>query len=385
MAGPETQGRIRCRRMAPAPPQPLRTREASTRLVGTAGILGMVLAGAFSLVAIGYDADPVLVVLALMLALAPVPLLAAGVLWLDRFEPEPPRALFFTFAWGATVACFAALILNTAGSAVVGSGWGADAAEIYGGSISAPVVEEAAKGMAIWLIVRRRRELDGVLDGIVYAGMVGLGFAATENVLYYTQGAVEDGVEGALVTFAVRGVFSPFAHPVFTAMTGIGFGIAARSRSRVVRFVAPWAGLGLAMGLHSLWNTSTLGGSTFLGVYLLVMVPVFIAILLVARADRRREVRVIRRHAPAYIEAGWLPAGAVDELTSLTARRRARRRARADGGRGAARRVAKAQLVATELAFLRDRRERGLVGDEWQDHERAELDRLRELSVTATA
>ena len=370
--------------MAPAPPQPLRTREASTRLVGTAGILGMVLAGAFSLVAIGYDADPVLVVLALMLALAPVPLLAAGVLWLDRFEPEPPRALFFTFAWGATVACFAALILNTAGSAVVGSGWGADAAEIYGGSISAPVVEEAAKGMAIWLIVRRRRELDGVLDGIVYAGMVGLGFAATENVLYYTQGAVEDGVEGALVTFAVRGVFSPFAHPVFTAMTGIGFGIAARSRSRVVRLVAPWAGLGLAMGLHSLWNTSTLGGTTFLGVYLLVMVPVFLVILLVARADRRREVRVIRRHAPAYVDAGWLPPGAVAELTSPKARRHARRRARAHGGRAAARRVASAQLVATELAFLRDRRERGLIGDEWQDHERAELDRLRELHVTAT-
>lgn len=341
----------------------------------------MTLSGAFVLAAAGLESGPVVFVLALMLAAAPVPLLAAAILWLDRYEPEPPRLLLYAFAWGATVACFAALILNSIGEVVIGSSLGAGAAEIYGGSISAPVVEEIAKAAAIWTIIRRRRsELDGVLDGIVYAGMVGLGFAMTENVLYYGRGAVEDGVVGALATFVMRGVMSPFAHPVFTAATGIGLGLAARTRSPVLRRVAPVAGLGTAMGLHALWNTAA-STDAFLGVYVLIMVPVFAAILVIARLDRHRERRAVRRHIPAYVEAGWLPPGAVDELASLQARRHARKAAKARGGRQAARRVADAQLIATELAFLRDRRERGLADDRWQAHERAQLDRLAALRI----
>ncbi len=358
---------------------PLVTRDASRRLIGVAGILGMILSGFFVLAAAGLESGPVILVLALMLAIAPVPLLAAGVLWLDRFEPEPPRALWFTFAWGATVACFVALILNSVGEVVVGSSLGADAAELYGGSISAPVVEEAAKGAAIWFLVRRRRtELDGVLDGIVYAAMVGLGFAMTENVLYYGRGAVEEGVVGAIVTFVLRGVMSPFAHPVFTAATGIGFGLAARSQRRSVQMLAPLIGLACAMVLHSLWNTSASTGA-FFGVYLLLMVPVFLAILGIAWLDRRREARVVRRHLPSYVDAGWLPPGSVEQLSSLRLRRRARRAAKAKGGRREKRRVAELQLIATELAFLRDKRTRGLVGDDWQERESAQLDRLAAL------
>ena len=56
-----------------------------------------------------------------------------------------------------------------------------------------------------------------MLDGIVYAAMVGLGFAFTENILYYGRTALEGGVPLA-ATFFVRGVLSPFAHPVFTCL-----------------------------------------------------------------------------------------------------------------------------------------------------------------------
>lgn len=362
-------------------PASLLTHRAGGRLVGVAGGLGMLLSGTLVLAEAGYESGPNAFLLAVLLAVVPVPLLAAGVLWLDRFEPEPPRVLAFTFLWGASVACFAALVLNSVGEALVGSSLGAGAAEIYGGSISAPVVEESAKAAAIWLLVRRRRdEIDGVLDGIVYAGMVGLGFAMTENVLYYGRGAVEEGVPGALATFVVRGVMSPFAHPVFTAATGIGIGLAVRSRRRSVRFLAPAAGLGFAMGLHALWNTAAAGGA-LLAVYVLVMVPVFVAILLVAGLDRARERRVVRRHLPAYVAAGWLAPGAPEELASPRRRRAARRAARARSGRRAARDVRRAQLVATELAFLRDRRERGLADDAWQERERAHLDVLTALAA----
>ena len=48
-----------------------------------------------------------------------------------------------------------------------------------------PVTEEASKGLFLLLLLWwRRAELDGILDGIVYAGMVGIGFAFVENILY---------------------------------------------------------------------------------------------------------------------------------------------------------------------------------------------------------
>jgi protease PrsW len=90
--------------------------------------------------------------------------------------------------------------------------------------VTAPVVEELAKCFALLVLFRELKdEFDGVVDGVVYAAMVGLGFAMIENVQYYGA-AISEGVESSVVTFVLRGVVSPFAHPLFTAMFGIGLG-----------------------------------------------------------------------------------------------------------------------------------------------------------------
>ena len=117
-------------------------------------------------------------------------------------------------------------------------------------AIVAPVTEEASKGLFLLLLLWwRRAELDGVLDGIVYAGMVGIGFAFIENILYLaaayngTDGTGPGGTSALTSTFVMRCLFSPFAHPLFTTFTGIGVGIAVGSRSHLVRVVAPLARL----------------------------------------------------------------------------------------------------------------------------------------------
>src|SRR5207342_2496542 len=119
-----------------------------------------------------------------------------------------------------------------------------------------------------------------VLDGMVYAAMVGLGFAMTENVLYYSHAAVHGGVPLA-ATFFMRGVLAPFTHPVFTCMTGIGLAIAATTPRHWLRVAAPAAGLLAAILLHSLWNTSATveDGAAFVGVYFLLMVPLFFGLV----------------------------------------------------------------------------------------------------------
>ncbi|MBA3421512.1 MAG: PrsW family intramembrane metalloprotease, partial [Thermoleophilaceae bacterium] len=262
---------------APSRPVPaLRPRRRGPRrALAALGVIVLLLAGLLTLLVIGVEVGPVALVTGLVLAVLPVPIYVGLALFVDRFEPEPPQLLAWAFFWGATGATLIALIVNSAGQLLVGSTFGSAVGELYGASLSAPVVEETAKAVVLLAIYRwRRAEFDGVLDGIVYAAMVGLGFAFTENILYYGRTALEGGVPLAAVFF-VRGVLAPFAHPVFTALTGVGLGFAAL-RPGLSRRVLPVVGLLGAMILHSLWNTSAGvgGGLGFLTVYVVVMLPV---------------------------------------------------------------------------------------------------------------
>lgn len=99
-------------------------------------------------------------------------------------------------------------------------------------------------------------------------------------------GSSPGGIEGSLFVFVLRGIISPFTHPMFTSMTGIGLGLARQSNNAFVKFSAPLIGLLAAMMLHSLWNFSgvPLGLIGFLGTCLLVMVPALLGVLVPGRA-----------------------------------------------------------------------------------------------------
>ncbi len=301
--------------------------------------------------------------IALPLALLPVPLLIALVLLLDRLEPEPRGNLVLCFAWGAGVAALLAAIINTAGLLFItqpelGQGRG----ELISATFGAPLVEESLKGAVLfWLLWRRRQEFDGPTDGIMYAAMVGLGFAMMENVGYYIGALVRPEVGGAQLlgfTFVFRGLLSPFAHPAFTAMTGIGVAYAATHRR------GGWAALtGLlgAMTLHGLWNgLATYGLPGIAAAYVLVAC-VLIALVAVVVADRRRVVRLIWRFLPAYQTADVVTEADLRMLSTLRGRRQARLWARRTSGRTAAHAMTDYQLAATELALCHQRAERGLI------------------------
>src|SRR5215469_14836006 len=279
---------------------------------------------------------------ALPLALLPVPLLIALVLLLDRLEPEPPGNLAFCFAWGAGAAALLAGILNTAGLLYVtqpalGKGNG----QFVSAAIGAPVVEETLKGLVlVWLLWRRRQELDGPTDGIIYAAMVGLGFAMMENIGYYISALVRPEVGGVPLleaTFVFRGLLAPLAHPMFTSMTGIGAAYAATHRR------GGWAvGAGLlgAMILHGLWNGPTAFGLPGLVLAYGLLACVLVILIAVVVADRRRIVRLIRRFLPSYQASGLVTEAELRMLCTLRERRAARAWARSAGGRTAARAMA---------------------------------------------
>jgi RsiW-degrading membrane proteinase PrsW (M82 family) len=156
------------------------------------------------------------------------PFLMGIVLLIDRLEPEPRANLVLAFAWGAGVAALLAAVINTAGLVFITQpALGNSTGEYVSATFGAPVVEESLKGLILIILLwRRRQELDGPTDGIIYAAMVGLGFAMMENIGYYIGALVRPEVGGVKLlgaTFVLRGVLSPLAHPIFTSMTGLGW------------------------------------------------------------------------------------------------------------------------------------------------------------------
>ena len=141
-------------------------------------------------------------------------------LWLDRWEPEPPRLLLFAFLWGTSAAVVISAVLQIVLEAWVHPAGSSDISP-FTLVVGAPVTEEAAKGVFLLLMMtgRRRNELNSLTDCLVYAGFVAAGFAWLENIFYIAMGET---ISHSLLTAALRLVMGPFAHPLFTSMTGIG-------------------------------------------------------------------------------------------------------------------------------------------------------------------
>lgn len=323
-------------------------------------IFGLVAAAGCAVVVLGLavgDLAPSTIATATLFALLPVVVVVGAFLWLDRWEPEPGRTMLAAFLWGAGVATLGALVVNSLVAVTYG--------EYTSSVVSAPFAEEALKGaFLVGLLWWQRHELDGLVDGIVYAGLVAAGFAFVENILYLGRAFDTASIDGYSV-FIVRGIFSPFAHPLFTVFIGIAVGLAAGRRSVAARVLLPLVGYLLAAGLHALWNASALwdDGQGFIAVYVVVMVPVFTAMLSIALWQRRREQRVIAARLGEFVQAGWIPWYEVDLLSTMRSRRRWTTAMKSQYGRDAASAVRAYQVAVTELAFLVNRPRHGRGDD----------------------
>ncbi|WP_344159129.1 PrsW family glutamic-type intramembrane protease [Kribbella yunnanensis] len=317
-------------------------------------------------------------------AMVPVIPVIGLYLWLDRYEPEPTKYILFALCWGAFIATLVAIFINTeVAKQLAETGAGGDRSAVF----VAPPVEEFAKGSVILLLALvRRKEFDGIIDGLVYAGMVGVGFAFTENILYYGrifselshEAGSDEGLRGVLVLFVLRGVMSPFAHPLFTSFTAIGIGIAVRHRSTAVRYLAPVVGYLAAVLAHAAWNASAswAEGTGFLVAYFLLMVPIFIGMVAFALVLRSREGKMIASRLYDYVRFGWMVAPEVPLIATMRGRKALRQNARRYGGQAEA--AAKAfQQNATDLAYLRDKIVRQVIGPEALQDEKRLLDELR--------
>lgn len=192
-------------------------------------------------------------------------LFAGFINWLDRYEKEPKVLLGAAFVWGVLIAGGGAYIINTLLGLGVYLVTGLEGATDFAvTSIIAPIVEESLKGLAVLVVFFVfRKEFDSVLDGIIYAGITALGFAAIENVLYiYNYGYQESGWSGLWQLVFIRVILVGWQHPFYTAFTGIGLAIVRINRNTFIKIVAVLGGFAAAVFTHAFHNTfgSFIGG-----------------------------------------------------------------------------------------------------------------------------
>jgi protease PrsW len=347
-----------------------------------AGMVALLL-GLIVLLLIGVETGPLPFLIGMVSATLPVPFYLLLVLWIDRYEAEPFWMLATAFFWGALVAVFFAFLINTvSGVAVTLMTNSMRAGRTFGAVISAPIVEESAKALILLIFFFwKKDEFDGVIDGIVYAAMAGLGFAMTENIQYYGRAVMEGGGNSLTFVFILRGALAPFSHPMFTSFTGIGLGLARQSRHTAVKLIAPPMGLLAAISMHSIWNGSGVlfGGGAFILTYILIMIPAFFIMMVVIALALRREGQVVRDFLVADYQGGLFTPDEYKRLCSISGRMGSSFSALSRGGFGHWRTARQLNQAASELAFHRSRVARGISATGASEREAAYRSNLEEL------
>ena len=260
--------------------------------------------------------------LGLLFALPPLVVYLFVPAIIDRYDPEPWWCLLMAFLWGAFTATGFAALINTAVHVVGASLFGSSAGEFLTAVVSAPLAEEFWKGLAVLgFFYFLRREFDGVVDGIIYATFAALGFAAIENVDYYARAAAADRLGP---TFIIRGILAPWGHPLYTSMTGIGFGIARESSNTAVRWLAPVGFYFVGVFLHATWNFVAGLGTGFFFLSLIVWFLFVAAFFVIVIVLVLRKGRVIRDNLRDEVLIGNMSQEELDLVCSPVGRLKAR-------------------------------------------------------------
>ncbi len=220
------------------------------------------------------------VLAALTIPLIPVVGVALLVTLLDRYEREPWHTLAGAFLWGAVIAVPPTLflermmvsgLLDLLGA--LGATTGLEQALVQ--AVSAGLIEEAAKGAGLLLLLLfLRDEFDNVTDGIVYALVIGAGFAMVENFVYFA--VVPRGDLGFL--FVGRVILGWLSHSTFTALFGAALGYARETRNARRRWVIPLLGFIAAVALHTAFDAVAFGADALATSEVVASLGVFFAV-----------------------------------------------------------------------------------------------------------
>jgi RsiW-degrading membrane proteinase PrsW (M82 family) len=299
------------------------------------------------------------ILLVLVVGVLPMVVYALILWWFDRYEKEPLGLLIAAFLWGAVPAIIFSVIAQLILEIPVSYFVSPLASDMIGATVVAPLTEEIFKGGALLLLLLFfRREIDSPLDGVIYGGLVGFGFAAVENVFYFAGTLIESGWAGLASLTLFRAFLFGLNHALFTGLTGLGLALARTAPNRLVRVGAPIAGLLLGMTAHGVHNGSVALGEELYWPCLIALasdwggVAILLGVIVWASV---RERRWIVTFLADEVELGTLDHDEYAAVCSYTRRVAARANALFSGDPRRWWDLGRTYRLATELAFNKRR------------------------------
>lgn len=287
---------------------------------------------------------------------------------IDRLRPTTWTMKYLALGWGATVAVWVSLHVNTwAGELMQTVGPNDASSGARAAIFSAPFVEEAAKATILFILaILLRRRMVAIHQVFTLAGLSAVGFAFTENIVYYlrifiwTTRVPGDEVQQTLdSTVHLRGLVTSFGHPLFTSFIALGLIVGLLNRSKWVRVLAPVTGYLAAAFGHMLFN----GLATVSGNVLVMAIGGWaaVAVLLAILGFRYvTQIRNIRARLTEMVQLGWLQPSDPLVFSSFFGRWRMVLAAFLRGPRVLINTL-RLQRDLTELAHLREAELRGIV------------------------
>ena len=236
-----------------------------------------------------------MILLSLLAAVIPASVLTWAIWWSDRYEREPLRLLVAAFAWGAIPAIVLALIFEL----ILGAPFSEDllSGQLVQTAMIAPIVEELIKGMALLgLMFFSRAEIDDVLDGMVYGALVGVGFAMTENFLYFLN--ANTGGDLILLVLLRSFVFG-LNHILYASIFGAAVGFAVQKRDKGVQTIIMTIGILLAIGAHTFHNFSMVMSNQFWPLFVMSFLLSWggaLILFVIVLASLQRERHIMQRY-----------------------------------------------------------------------------------------
>jgi RsiW-degrading membrane proteinase PrsW (M82 family) len=283
---------------------------------------------------------------------------------LDFIEPEPTALLVVAFAWGGLVATSVSIPGDAALEDLIAKLGSPHLAASWGAALAGSTVEETAKALGVVAIMLiARSQINGVLDGIVYGAMVGLGFQVVEDVVYalasVSLAGQGDRIQPVVTTFLLRGFLSGvWSHTLFGALAGAGLGylVVRRDRGRANRIAVAALAVLAAWASHVLWNSPIFsdglgnGSSGLIAVLLLKGLPPLALVLVVVRRVHDREADYYVSHLATLRDPEVITEGELAVLGSGARRTAARRFAATHAGRRGHTTVRRLQRAQARLA-----------------------------------
>ena len=214
-----------------------------------------------------------------LFAVAPVLIIILYVYFQDKYDKEPTGLLLLCFLFGAilSVLIVTALYLIT-GSLIPLT----DKFSVWQQFIQAFFVVALAEEFSKYVIVRYfaqpKKAFNERYDGIVYAVMVSMGFACTENILYV--------LEGGYQTAILRAFTAVPAHATFGVLMGYYMGKAKFSNNKIKFNLM---GLFLAVMFHGAYDFF-LFINFIPGISIGAFVSLIIGIILSRKAIKKHQV-----------------------------------------------------------------------------------------------